>query len=262
MHRRLSALLAILALSLTTALLVGPGSASASVLEPPTSIGDSQADGPGGGDDPGPGSGTGGGDPNEGPCDEFTMEPCTAGPDGGGGSGGGSFTGLGLPASQEVADEIITRTRDATRNALGRRKCFELLSLDDSPSPNTFNPFRVLDTVPIRYVNDRTLDLGFSPGLGVDGRIDILNGFFAITFNSAYRYRGYIDSSIYFDLPVVQLTREDMQLVIMLHELGHLTGTNVHAGDDGDGELEPAEAGQDFNTQIYLHCLPQGAAYQ
>jgi hypothetical protein len=171
---------------------------------------------------------------------------------------------LGLPASQEVADELIARTREAVRKALtDRPACFDLLSLTDSRSPGELNPLRVLNTVPIKWVNDTTLDLGFSPGLGVNGRIDILNGFFALNFWSAYRGRGYIDSSAYFDLPVVSLSREDMQLVIMLHELGHLTGVNIHEGDDGDEfPLEPQEVGQDFNTQIYLKCLPQGAAYQ
>jgi hypothetical protein len=261
MHRRISALLAILALSLTAALLVGSGSASASVLEPPTGTGDSQVE-PGGGGDPEPGPGTGG-DPNQPPCDEFTIEPCTSGPDGGGGGdGGGSTQGpLGLP-TEEVAERRIAFIRGLAKQLLIEKpKCFDLLSLTDSRSPGELNPLRVLDTVPIRYVNDSTLDLGFSPGLGVNGRIDILNGFFTITFEPAFERRGYIDRSVYFDLPVVQLSVADMQIVAMLHELGHLTGVNVHP-NDGRAPLLPVETGQDFNTQIYVNCLDQGAIYQ
>jgi hypothetical protein len=259
MHRRIPALLAILALSLTAAL-VGTGSAAASILEPPTSTGDSQVDGPDGGGDPAPAPGSG--NPDQPSCDQFTIEPCMSGPDGGGGGGGSDTQGpLGLPLP-EVAERRIAFVRGLAEQLLYEKpKCFELLSPNDSRSPGTLNPIRVINTVPITYVNDRTLDLGFAPGLGVDGRIDILNGFFVITFDPAFERRGYIDRSKYFDLPVVELSVLDMQIVALLHELGHLTGVNVHP-NDGRSPLLPEETGQAFNTQIYVNCLDQGAIYQ
>lgn len=261
MYRRTSALLAILALSLSTTLL-GVGSAGASILEPPTSTGDSQVDGPSGGGD-GPEPAPGSGNPDQPPCDEITIVPCTAGPDGGGGGdgGGGTQGPLGLPIPEE-AERRISFVRGLAEQLLYEKpKCFELLSLTDSRSPGTLNPIRVLNTVPIKYVNDRTLDLGFAPGLGVTGRIDILNGFFIVTFDPAFERRGYIDRSKYFDLPVVQLSVLDMQIVAMLHELGHLTGVHEHP-NDGKAPLLPEETGQAFNTQIYVNCLDQGAIYQ
>ncbi|TMQ96170.1 hypothetical protein ETD83_21620 [Actinomadura soli] len=157
---------------------------------------------------------------------------------------------------------MVDNARLAAKKALvDKPKCFDLLSLTDSRSPGTLNPVRVIDTVPVTYVNDGTLDFGYSPGLGVDGRISILPGFYFITFDPAYQNQGYVDPSLYFDLPAVQLSVADMQLVVILHELGHLTGVNVHEGD-GRAPLLPEEVGQEFNTQIYVNCLDQGAAYQ
>jgi hypothetical protein len=255
MHRQISTVIAILALLLTGAL-VGVGPASASIPDSPVS--DSQVDGPdsGGGvlpSDPGY-------DPGQPSCDEFTMEPCMSGPDGGGGSGGGGFDGLGLPISAEVAAPLIERTRVAALNALlNKPECFKLLSPDDSPEPGTFNPITVINNIPISYVRDNTLDLGRAPGRGFNGSIEIKNGFFLINFNALWRPLGYIETSVYFDvpaiqLPVVQVSVAEMELVVMLHELGHLTGVNVHP-NDGVAPVTPAEVAQGFNTQVYVKCV-------
>jgi len=255
MHRQISTVIAILALLLTGAL-VGVGPASASIPDSPVS--DSQADGPdsGGGvlpSDPGY-------DPGQPSCDEFTMEPCMSGPDGGGGSGGGERDGLGLPISAEVAAPLIENTRLRALNALlNKPECFNLLSPDDSPEPGTLNPITVINNVPISYVRDDTLDLGRAPGSGINGRIEIKNGFFLINFNALWRPTGYIETSVYFDvpaiqLPVVQVSVAEMELVVMLHELGHLTGVNVHP-NDGVAPVTPAEVAQGFNTQVYVKCV-------
>ena len=221
MQRRLSALLAILALSLSATLSVGSVSAAASTPEPPAGTGDSQVEPPEGGD-PGPGpGGSGGGDP----CDQFTPEPCTGGEGGGGGGGGDVF---GRPTAEEAA-RLIQATRVATRAALvNKPRCFNLLSQDDSRESGALNPITVLDTVPITYVNDNTFDFGYAVGSGVDGQIAILNGFFLVNFHPGLRFPGWIELSAYIDLPVIQLTVEDMRLIAMLHELGHLTRVNVH----------------------------------
>jgi hypothetical protein len=253
MHRQITTVIAILALLLTGAL-VGAGPATASIPDSPVS--DSQADGPDGGggvlpSDPGY-------DPGQPSCDEFTLEPCMSGPDGGGG-GGGDRDGLGLPVSAEAAAPLIERTRVAALNALlNKPECFKLLSPDDSPEAGTFNPITVINNVDISYVRDNTMDLGRAPGSGVNGRIEIKNGFFLINFNALWEPLGYIDTSLFFDvpaiqLPVVQVSVAQMELVVMLHELGHLTGVNVHP-NDGVAPLTPAEVAQGFNTQVYAKC--------
>ena len=52
----------------------------------------------------------------------------------------------------------------------------------------------------------------------------------------------------------VQLSVADMQLVVMLHELGHLTDVNLHP-NDGVAPVTPAEVAQGFNTQVYVKCV-------
>ena len=255
MHREISTVIAILALLLTGAL-VGGGPASASIPDSPVS--DSQVDGPDGGggvlpSDPGY-------DPGQPSCDEFTMEPCMSGPDGGGGSGGGEAGRPGLPISAEVAAPLIENTRLRALNALvNKPECFNLLSPDDSREPGTLNPITVINTVPISYVRDQTIDFGRAPGRGTSGRIEIKNGFFLINFNALWQPLGYVETSLYFDVPaiqppVVQVSVAEMELVVMLHELGHLTGVNVHP-NDGVAPLTPAEVAQGFNTQVYVKCV-------
>ena len=255
MHGRISAGIAILGLSLTAAL-VGAGPAAASIPEAPVT--ESQADGPDGGggvlpSDPGY-------DPGQPSCDEFTLEPCMSGPDGGGSGGSGGFDGLGLPTSAEVAAPLIESTRLRALNALlNKPECFNLLSPTDSREPATLNPITVINNVPISYVRDTTINLGRATGRGFNGRIDIQNGFFLINFNALWRPTGYVETSLYFDvpaiqLPVVQVSVAEMELVVMLHELGHLTGVNVHP-NDGVAPVTPAEVAQGFNTQVYVKCV-------
>lgn len=55
-------------------------------------------------------------------------------------------------------------------------------------------------------------------------------------------------------LPVLQVSVAQMELVVMLPELGHLAGVNVHP-NDSVAPLTPAEVAQGFNTQVYVKCV-------
>jgi hypothetical protein len=242
MHTRISALLAILALSLTAALLAGAGSASAQ-------------SGPDGGGGDGPTVPSGSGIPD--PCPEFTMEPTNCGMDGGGGGGGG---GDHIP--------IVTRKQIAVSRASlalsSRPACFRALTPENNRVDPRFDPSTVLRTVPVDVVQElpgKPRALASVRGEDVGRGTGALN----IRVHPPFSYVTY--SQTYFDFLAVRLTREvtfeDMQVLAILHEVGHLTG--VHPAEATLG-LPPLgfpqdasqQVGQVFNTKILVHCL--GAA--
>ncbi|MFC4049984.1 hypothetical protein ACFOY4_09845 [Actinomadura syzygii] len=248
MHRRISALLTILALSLTAALL-GAGPASASPLDPPTGTTDSQTE-----------PGDEGGDPGNDPRFHPPPRPCSAEPCLGSEPGTGGGGDPGDTPSPEQRRAIDNAVNAAKRALVDKPKCFDTLSPTDSRSPDPTNPITALDTADVLFTNQTVAAAAYASRENGKATIGIYPGFFSLNIATP-SVLGYVDPDIYFDLPTVQLSTADLQLVTMLHELGHLTGVNTHP-DATQGPLTPEKVNQKFNTQIYVYCLDQGAAYQ
>lgn len=250
LHRRLSVPLTILTLAITTALAAGP--ASASITNP----------------DGGGGAGGGGGGGSSDPCELYGPETCADDPgdQGGAGSGSGGARGSELPVplsmpSPQAAQAIVNSIRAVVKKTLVEKpRCFDTLSLTDSRLSEPRNPITVLDTVYVLFENSADSAAAYASGDGVGGTIGILPGFFFLNIDRRGTF-GFVDPDVYFDLPTVQVSATDLQIIAMLHELGHLTGVNVHP-DAENGYPTPGNVNATFNSMIYVNCLDQGAALQ
>jgi hypothetical protein len=129
--------------------------------------------------------------------------------------------------------------------------CFNHLSpVDNDRRDGNLNPVTVMSSVKIDFFDDGSNDYAGAPfKAGTTG--------FVVLFPNFYRplsdpfKPSFFNTAFQFDLSQITLTRpisdSEIRILIVLHEVGHLTGENARhtAGDEG----------QRFNNGILVHCL-------
>jgi hypothetical protein len=247
----LPTLLAIVLLSLTATLAVGAGSASA---EEEVVVTATRLPGP---SIPQPSPHTP--DPDDPRCvpDAFTMEdPSVYCQTNTGPEPPPSSPHAPLPGPEDRERLMIAATNTALDVLETNTACFNHLSpVDNDRRDGNLNPVTVMSSVRIDFFDDGSNDFAAAPfKKGTSGFVALLPNFYRPLTDPLNYPWSFVAPESYLDLSKITLTRSisesETRVLIVLHEIGHLTGENArHTASD---------LGQGFNNGIMVHCL--GAA--